>query len=103
MTDDAFRYSSRDWLGKTSAGLILGFALALSLSGLFALLWPGGLMHSSAKTQLNMWLMSPIWVVVLGSCFLFRSGFRAWLWLGGATLVSSTVLLAVKACLEAGS
>jgi len=99
MSNDTFRYSSRSWFGKASAGLILGFALALSLTGLLAWLWPGGLMHSSGKTQLNMWLMSPIWALVLGFCFLFRTGLRAWLWLGGATLLSFAVLFAVKAFL----
>lgn len=99
MSDNTFRYSSRNWFGKASAGAILGLALALALSGLFAWLWPGGLMHSSGKTQLNMWLMSPIWALILGFCFLFRSGLRAWLWLGGMTIVSFAALFAVKSVL----
>ena len=96
MSDESFRYSSRNWLGKASAGLILGFALALSLSGLWAWLGPGGLMHSSAKTQFNMWLMSPIWALVLSFCFLFRSGWRAWFWLGLASAISFGLLFAAK-------
>ena len=96
MSDDAFRYSGRNWLGKASAGLILGFVIALSLTGLFAWLWPGGLMHSSGKTQLNMWLMSPVWALILSFCFLFRTGLRAWLWLGGMAIASFSTLVAVK-------
>lgn len=80
--------TSRDWLGKSSAGLILGLTLAIGLTGLFAWFWPGGLMHSSAKTQMNMWLVAPIWTGVLSFCFLFRSSLRAWLWLGGANLLT---------------
>ena len=96
---ETFRYSSRDWLGKSSAGIILGFALAIALSGLFAWAGPGGLMHSSAKTQINMWMIAPIWVSVLSFCFFFRSGLRAWLWLGGATLLAFGALFLVKAWL----
>lgn len=72
---------SRDWFGKATAGLVCGFALAIALTGLFAWFGPGGLFGSSAKTQVNMWLVAPIWVAVLGGCFVFRSGWRAWGWL----------------------
>lgn len=85
---------SEDWLGKASAGLICGFTLAIALTGLFAWFGPSGLMHSSAKTQLNMWLASPIWVAALSVCFLFRSGIRAWGWLLLANAVSYGALFA---------
>ncbi|HWK73304.1 MAG TPA: hypothetical protein VNQ81_03465 [Povalibacter sp.] len=85
---------SEDWLGKASAGLICGFALAIALTGLFAWFGPGGLMHSSAKAQLNMWLVAPIWAAVLSVCFLFRSGARAWSWLLFANAVCYGALFA---------
>lgn len=74
--------SSRDWFGKVSAGLILGFLLALGISGLFR--------HSlgvedafiSTKGQFAMWLISPIWAGILSFCFLFSSPRSAWGWLG---------------------
>ena len=97
--NEQFRYTSRDWFGKASAGIILGLALALALTGLFAWVGPGGLMHSSAKTQLNMWLISPIWAFILSSCFLFRSGWRAWGWLGLANIIAFGLLFAAKAAL----
>ena len=97
--NEQFRYTSRDWFGKASAGLILGFGLAIALTGLFAWIGPGGLMHSSAKTQLNMWLISPIWALILSACFLFRSGWRAWGWLGLANTVAFGLLFAAKAAL----
>ena len=34
--------SSKDWLGKSSAGLILGFLLALGAGGLFKVRGSGG-------------------------------------------------------------
>ncbi|MFC0205828.1 hypothetical protein [Novosphingobium soli] len=77
--------SSRDWFGKASAGLVLGFALALGLSGLLA--WAIGVTDTffSTKGQLTMWSISPTWCIVLSLCFLFRSGLRAWTVLGLAT------------------
>ncbi|MYL99391.1 hypothetical protein GR702_16605 [Novosphingobium sp. FGD1] len=79
--------TSRNWLGKASAGLILGFVLALGLSGLLA--WSIGVSDTffSTKGQLAMWSISPVWCTVLSLCFLFRSGLRAWIGLGLASAV----------------
>ena len=92
--------TSKDWFGKASAGLVCGYALAIGLTGLFAWLGPGGLMHSSARTQLNMWLVAPIWVTVLSTCFLFRSGRQAWTWLLLANAACFGLLFAVRALVE---
>lgn len=78
--------SSRDWFGKTMAGLVLGFFLALGLAGLLRVLVNGGLPFFSARGQLSMWLMAPVWGLVLSFCFLFRSSLRAWGWLFLANL-----------------
>lgn len=77
----------RDIVSKSLAGLVLGFALALALVGLFARLGPQGLAGGN-KYQLVMWMIAPIWLSVLAFVFLFRSGLRAWLWLGGASLLA---------------
>jgi hypothetical protein len=86
--------TSRDWLGKASAGVVMGFVLALGLSGLLA--WGIGVSDTffSTKGQLAMWSMSPIWCLVLSLCFLFRSGLRAWVML---TLASAVVWAGVYA------
>ncbi|MEF3367604.1 hypothetical protein V3H18_13775 [Methylocystis sp. 9N] len=85
----------RDWLSKTSAGTILGFTLALAISGLFARLGPGGFTTPN-KYQLVMWLIAPVWLGVLSFCFLFQSGKRAWLWLGAANALAYAGLLACR-------
>ena len=78
--------TSRDWFGKVSAGLLLGFVLSLGLCGWFAAFGPGSISFMSAQGQVTMWLMSPLWVGILSFCFLFRSGPVAWVWLSLANL-----------------
>lgn len=92
MTRPIQRLQSRHWFGKASAGLVLGFGLALSLSGLFAWWGPGGIDGGSGKLQFNMWLMAPVWSLVLGFVFLFRDGVRAWAWLSLANLIAFGLL-----------
>lgn len=79
--------SSRDWFGKASAGLVLGFLLALGAGGLFKTMSGVGDTFFSTKGQLAMWMMSPVWALVFSFCFMFRSGGRAWIWLAGANLL----------------
>ncbi|MFT3802576.1 MAG: hypothetical protein QM766_15330 [Burkholderiaceae bacterium] len=85
-----------DWWGKTSAGVILGFGLAVALVGLFAYLVPGGIEGPGGRHTLWRWLVPPIWIGVLSSCFLFRSGLTAWFWLGAANLIAFSALLACR-------
>ncbi|MGO1070631.1 hypothetical protein [Lysobacter sp. CA199] len=77
MSKQKPRLESRHWFGKSSAGLVLGFGLALALSGLFAWLGPDGIDGGSGKAQFTMWLISPIWCAVLAFVFLFRTSARA--------------------------
>ncbi|CAO3379114.1 hypothetical protein [Azospirillum argentinense] len=84
-----------DWWSKSLAGVVLGFALAVALSGLFAWIGPGG-PTAVNKLQLVMWLVVPIWLGIASACFLFRDGRQAWLWLGGANILAHTALLAAR-------
>lgn len=86
---------SRDWIGKTLAGVIGGFGLAIALSGLLACLTPGGLAVQD-KQQVAMWLVPPVWIGAMSAAFVFRSGTRAWLWLGGAAAVALVCLGLVR-------
>lgn len=89
--------SSRDWLGKASAGLVLGFLLSLGLTSIFGWTFQdAGNPYFSAQGQLAMWLTSPIWAAILSFCFLFRSGYRAWGWLGLANLATWAVYAACR-------
>lgn len=74
--------TSRDWFGKASAGLVLGLIIALGVSGLLTALMGLKDTYFSLPGQFTMWMMAPIWALILSFCFLFRSGTRAWICLG---------------------
>jgi hypothetical protein len=79
--------------GKSLAAALLGLPLTTGIIGLIGLLWPGEL----AVTTLPWLLMSfPLWVGVMSLAFLFKSGLRAWLWMGGATLLCFGLIQVVK-------
>lgn len=88
--------NSRNWFGKACAGLVLGFFLALGLSGLFAVIGPGEIGNFSARHQLTMWMIAPLMVAILSGCFMFHTGLRAWCWLGLANLITWGFLYAVN-------
>jgi hypothetical protein len=91
--------TSRDWFGKVSAATLLGFTLALALTCTFAAIFSDGDGYFTAQGQLAMWLVSPIWCLILGLCFLFRSGARAWGWLALANVVAWAAYAATRAVL----
>ena len=92
MSEARMRLQSNHWFGKTCAGVVLGFGLALAVSGLFAWLGPDGINAGGGKNQFNMWLMAPLWATVLSFVYLFRSSLRAWLWLGAANVLAFGLL-----------
>ena len=99
MSSPRVRLQSRHWFGKTMAGVVLGFGLALALTGLFAWLGPDGIDGGGGKNQFNMWLVAPLWAGVLSFVYLFRDSTRAWLWLGLANVLVFGLLWAVRLAL----
>ena len=83
-----------DWVSKTLAGLLLGFIIALACSAIFVWLSPG--MAPSSRSQLAMWMLAPVWLGVLSLCYLFRTGLRAWIGLGGACLLLGGLALLLR-------
>lgn len=94
------RLESRHWLGKSLAGLILGFTLGLAVSGLFAWMGPDGINAPTGKTEFNMWLVAPVWAAVMSMVYLFGNSRRAWLWLGVANVIAFVLLWIVRAALR---
>ena len=99
MNASRMRLQSRHWFGKTLAGTVLGYTLALAVSGLVALLTPGGF-SGEGKVQFNMWMIAPVWATVLGFVFLFRDSLRAWMWLGVANAVAWCAFWGLRAWLQ---
>lgn len=87
--------SQPDWWQKSLAGVVLGYAIALAISGLFAWLGYGGI-DAPQKVQFNMWIISPIWLTILSFSFMFPTGVSAIKWLGSANLVAYTLLFIVR-------
>ncbi|MCG0995816.1 hypothetical protein LHT11_11450 [Acetobacter indonesiensis] len=86
----ADRFTIQGWMGKASAGLVLGYLLAIGVSGILSRLSP--FPPDMASVQLNMWLIAPVWLVVLSACFLFRTVLQAWLWLGSLSAVCFLII-----------
>ena len=99
MTSPRHHLDSSDWFGKTADGLVLGFSLALAVSGLCAWLTPGGIAGGNGKIQFVMWLIAPLWAGVLCFVFLFRDSRRAWCWLAVANLLAFGLLAGVRGLL----
>lgn len=79
--------------GKSTAAAFLGLPLAVLLVGAAALL-----SDAQARTTLP-WLLVFFlaWMGTMTAAFLFRSGLRAWLWMGGLTVAGYAALYLLKA------
>ena len=88
-----------DLWSKTLAGVVLGWTLALALVGLFAWLGPGGI-KAPDKVQFNMWLIAPVWMLILAPVYLFPSGRQAWGVLLGLNILAHAALLAARSVLH---
>jgi len=84
-----------DWASKTFAGVVFGTPLALALAGIFAWVGPGGI-GAPQKSQFVMWSIAPVWMAVLSTVWLFKSGRRALLVLGLADVAAFALLAAVR-------
>ncbi len=100
MSRSAAKHTNRpafrpDWWRKTLAGGLLGYSLSFALVGLFAWVGPGGI-SAADKVQFNMWMITPLWLLIFSLSYLFRSGNRALCWLGLANLLGFGLLFMVR-------
>ena len=79
-------------LGKSLAAALIGIPLAALLVGMPALL-----SSDQHRTTLPLlMLFYPAWVGVMACTFLFNTGLRAWLWMGGMTALGYCALYLLK-------
>lgn len=80
-------------LAKALAAALLGLPLTAAVIGLLTLSWLG----RPEIITLPWLLMSfPLWVGIMSFCFAARSGLRAWIWMGGATVIGYGLLHGLK-------
>lgn len=80
-------------IARALAGVLLGFPLSGLLLALLMALSPA---QGQGWVIPALILFFPVWVAVMAGSFLFRSGVRAWLVLGGANLLLFGLLTAVR-------
>ena len=85
-----FHYHNH-WLAKSLIAAIPGFLLAVGSAGLITWWGPGTITHDT-KTQLVMWLITPIWLTLTSLIFFVRSGQRAALGFAAAILIVYSLL-----------
>ena len=88
--------TSADWFGKASAALVLGFTLSIAVTCLFLAIFSPGDAYVMAQGQLAMWMVAPLWSLILSFCFFFRTSLRAWGWLTAANLLAWAVYAATR-------
>ena len=82
-----FKLTNQQWFAKFVAALVAGALLSLGCMAVLGVLCHANGDARSVSSQFLMWLAILLWFALVGSCFLFRSGLRAWAVLGGGALV----------------
>lgn len=79
---------------RALAGLLAGFFLAAAVTGLLAWLPPGPWQSAIVPSLIAFipaWMLAALWA------FAFRTGLRAWAWLGGSALTGFALLWLLRA------
>ncbi|MDE7546976.1 hypothetical protein PY793_03090 [Acetobacter fabarum] len=79
--------TNRQWLAKLVAAIVPGMMFSFGCMAVVGLLCHATGEARTVSSQFLMWLVVLVWLCVMGSCFLFRSGLCAWVVLGGAATV----------------
>ncbi|MFT8328014.1 MULTISPECIES: hypothetical protein [Gluconobacter] len=87
MTETPQILDNRQWIAKVLAAILPGLGLVFAVMAILGRLAGTTGDPRSLPAQALMWLTAVLWVFVLGTCFLFPTGRRAWAVLGGACAV----------------
>ena len=75
------------WWLKSIAGTLLGLTLAYGIVTIYV--WYGpGTFSTTAKTQFNMWIISPLWLLILSFSFMFKTAKQAFIYLSAANIIT---------------
>ncbi|MFT8805724.1 MAG: hypothetical protein ABF876_10740 [Acetobacter aceti] len=84
------------WRGKLSAGIIPGAGMALGGMGVAGLLCHTTGSPMTLSAQALLWMAVFVWIVSVCTCFLFSSGRKAWIGLGGCCALVWLLFLILK-------
>ncbi|MFT9366116.1 MAG: hypothetical protein ABF572_11280 [Gluconobacter sp.] len=88
---------NRHWVAKVSAAILAGGGMTFAIMAVLGRLIGTNGDPRSLSAQALMWLTAVLWVLVLGTCFLFPTGRRAWVVLGGGCVALWCIFLLLRA------
>lgn len=93
------------WWGKTAVGVFLGLALSYGIVALIVWFGPDGLHYPLSdqrlfwKTQFNMWIVTPIWMLIVSFIYMFKTTKQAFIYLLSANLIIYTIFFGLRSML----
>ncbi|ALO43069.1 hypothetical protein [Pseudoalteromonas phenolica] len=93
------------WWGKTAVGVFLGLALSYGIVALIVWFGPDGINGQLSdqrlfwKTQFNMWIVTPIWMLIVSFIYMFKTTKQAFISLLSANVIIYTVFFGLRSML----
>ncbi|GMM83411.1 hypothetical protein [Pseudoalteromonas sp. MTN2-4] len=93
------------WWGKTAVGVFLGLALSYGIVALIVWFGPDSINTNLSdqrllwKTQFNMWIVTPIWMLIVSFIYMFKTTRQAFIYLLSANLIIYTIFFGLRSML----
>lgn len=93
------------WWGKTTVGVFLGLALSYGIVALIVWFGPDGINGNLSdqrlfwKTQFNMWIVTPIWMLIVSFIYMFKTTKQAFIYLLSANVIIYTIFIGLRSML----
>ncbi|MEL7477759.1 MAG: hypothetical protein AAGJ17_02525 [Pseudomonadota bacterium] len=93
------------WWGKTAVGVFLGLALSYGIVALIVWFGPDGINSNLSdqrlfwKTQFNMWIVTPIWMLIVSFIYMFKTTKQAFIYLLSANVIIYTIFIGLRSML----
>lgn len=90
------------WWGKTAVGVFLGLLLSYGIVAFIVWFGPDNINQNLSnerllwKTQFNMWIVTPIWMLIVSFIYMFKTTKQAFIYLFSANLIIYTLFFALR-------
>lgn len=90
------------WRGKTAVGVFLGLLLSYGIVAFIVWFGPDNINQNLSnerllwKTQFNMWIVTPIWMLIVSFIYMFKTTKQAFIYLFSANLIIYTLFFALR-------